>query len=62
MSSHVFICYSRKDQEFVYALAARLKQRDVQVWLDEWDIPPGANYHRAIDAAIADCAKLLLVL
>ena len=62
MGNHVFICYARKDSEFVLKLATNLKSRGVPVWLDQWDIPAGANYNRTIDEAIAACAYFLLVL
>ncbi len=62
MGNHIFICYARKDSEFVLKLATNLKSRGVSVWLDQWNIPPGANYNRSIDTAIVDCAQFLIVL
>jgi hypothetical protein len=62
MDGHVFICYSRKDEEFVIKLAKNLKRQGVPVWLDQWDIPFGANYPREIERALSDCTQLLLVL
>jgi hypothetical protein len=62
MDGHVFICYSRKDEEFVIKLAKNLKRQGVPVWLDQWDIPIGANYPREIERALSDCTQLLLVL
>jgi tetratricopeptide (TPR) repeat protein len=62
MGDHVFICYSRKDEEFVIKLATNLKRQGVPVWLDQWDIPHGANWPREIDRSLSDCARLLLVL
>ena len=62
MGDHVFICYSRKDKDFVLKLATNLKCHGVPVWLDQWDIPSGANWPRAIDKALSDCARLLVVL
>ena len=34
MGNHVFICYARKDSEFVLELATNLKKQGVPVWLD----------------------------
>jgi hypothetical protein len=34
----------------------------VTVWVDQWNIPSGANWSRAIEKAITDCASLLIVL
>jgi len=62
MGDHVFICYARKDEGFVLKLAANLKGRSVPVWLDQWDIPLGANWNKTIDKAVSDCAYLLVVL
>ncbi|MFZ2473372.1 MAG: toll/interleukin-1 receptor domain-containing protein [Methanothrix sp.] len=62
MSDHVFICYSRKDEDFVIKLATNLKRQGVPVWLDQWDIPSGTNWPRAIDRALSDCASLLVIL
>jgi hypothetical protein len=62
MADHVFVCYARDDQEFVLKLAANLKERGVPVWLDQWDIPPSANWNKAIDNAIYECARFLIVL
>jgi serine/threonine protein kinase len=61
-SGHVFICYAREDEAFVLQLAGNLKGRDVPVWLDQWDIPAGADWDRSIDDAIYDCAKFIIVL
>ena len=62
MGNHVFICYARKDQSFVLRLAAKLKVRGVPVWLDQWDIPPGADWDQSIDSALHNCAQFLIVL
>src|ERR1043166_5524340 len=62
MSGHVFVCYARKDEQFVLQLAGKLKGRGVAVWLDQWDIAAGADWDRSIDDAIRDCAKLIIVL
>ena len=62
MGDHVFICYSREDEEFVLKLAENLKDKGVPVWLDQWNIPPGANWNQAIDDALYDCAQFLVVL
>ncbi len=62
MGGHIFICYARKDEDFVLKLAANLKQRGAPVWLDQWDIPPSADWDLAIDDALYDCARFLIVL
>jgi formylglycine-generating enzyme required for sulfatase activity len=62
MGDHVFICYAREDQDFVLKLATNLKARGAPVWLDQWDIPPGADWDRTIDEALDGCARFLIVL
>ena len=62
MIGSVFICYSRKDEDFVFQLATSLKRRGVSVWLDQWDIPSGADWNRAIEKALEESTRLLLIL
>jgi hypothetical protein len=62
MKDHVFICYSHKDEDFVLKLAANLKNRGVSIWLDQWDIPSGANWNRAIEMALKESTCVLLIL
>jgi hypothetical protein len=62
MGGHVFICYAREDSNFVLKLAANLKGRGVPVWLDQWDIPLGANWNATIDDAIYSSEHFLIVL
>lgn len=62
MGNHVFVCYAREDEAFVLKLAARLKNLGVPIWLDQWDIPSGADWDLTIDNALYDCAQFLIVL
>jgi formylglycine-generating enzyme required for sulfatase activity len=62
MADHVFISYAREDQAFVLALAERLRDRGVQVWLDRWNLSPGETWVREIDNALAGCACCVVVL
>jgi tetratricopeptide (TPR) repeat protein len=61
-SDKVFICYARTDKDFVLGLAKKLKDSGVSIWLDQWDIPSGADWDRAIDQAIHDCSQFLILL
>src|SRR5688572_28480653 len=58
----VFICYAREDEKFVLSLGNQLRARGTDVWLDQWAIPKGVDWDRAIDEALASCACLLVVL
>ncbi len=60
--SHVFLCYARADQQFALLLAETLKDHDVPMWVDQWDIPFGANWDRTIDNALYGCARFLIIL
>ena len=62
MSRRVFFCYARENQDFALQLAEHLKKRGVPIWLDQWDIPPEADWDKTIDTALHDCAHLLIVL
>ena len=61
-SDSIFISYARLDQDFVLQLAQALKDRGLLIWVDQWNIPPGADWDRAIDNAIRDCTRFLMVL
>jgi hypothetical protein len=62
MSERTFISYAREDQDFVLDLATRLKQRTVPIWLDQWDIPPGADWDQSIETALHQCGRFIIVL
>jgi hypothetical protein len=62
MNDSVFVSYARLDQDFVLQLAQALKERGVSIWIDQWDIPLGANWDRCIDDAIRNSNKFLIVL
>ena len=62
IKDHIFICYSRNDENFVLKLAKNLKRKGIPVWLDQWDIPYGADWNRTIDETLKECTRLLLIL
>lgn len=59
---HTFICYARDDADFVLGLASDLKAAGVNIWLDQWDIPSGADWDFELDKALYDCRHFLIVL
>jgi tetratricopeptide (TPR) repeat protein len=62
MGDHVFISYSREDQDFVIKLANNLKSHGIPIWLDQWNNTPGVTYPQATEKALFDCTCLLVVL
>jgi formylglycine-generating enzyme required for sulfatase activity len=62
VSEYTFISYTHEDTRFVLKLARHLRQQGVVVWLDQWDIPPEAEWDRAIERAIRACSCFLVVL
>ena len=44
----VFLSHNRKDKPRVIALAERLKEAGLRVWLDDWVIKPGDDIYLAI--------------
>jgi TIR domain/PEGA domain len=61
-SERVFISYAREDEAFVLRLARTLKARGIPVWLDQWDILPGADWNQSIDRALHESRKVIAVL
>ena len=58
----IFISYSRDDKEFVKNLAQRLRNAGADIWLDEFDIKIGENWDIAIQTALKESEKFLIVL
>jgi WD40 repeat protein len=56
----VFLSYSSKDKEIVHALAERLKQSGLRVWLDAWAIQPGDSIPLKIQHGLEQSRTLLM--
>ena len=61
-AKRTFVCYAREDESFALDLASDLKDEGVNVWVDQWDIPSGADWDYEIDRALYDCFYFLIVL
>jgi hypothetical protein len=59
--SHVFISYSRKDQDYVSLLAQALESHRLPVWLDD-HIDYGTTWPRVIQDHVERCAVFLVVM
>jgi hypothetical protein len=57
-----FISYARHDSEFALKLARDLRQQGAFVWVDQLDINAGERWDKAVEKALADCPKVLLIL
>jgi photosystem II stability/assembly factor-like uncharacterized protein len=57
-----FISYSREDSEFALKLAEDLKAAGAAVWLDQLDIAPGQRWAQAVQNALNDCPRMLVIL
>ncbi|MGH9834053.1 MAG: TIR domain-containing protein, partial [Blastocatellia bacterium] len=60
--SHIFISYSRNDNDFVNGLIADIEKRGAEVWLDRQDISGGETWRAAIAEAIRSCDAFVIVL
>jgi len=59
---HYFISYARRDgADFADRLHDALESDRYDAWLDRRDIPPGAEWDTAIEAAIENCKAFLFV-
>lgn len=59
--SHIFISYSRQDQNYVTQLAQALESHRLPVWLDD-RIDYGTTWPRVIQDHLEQCAAFLLVM
>ncbi len=57
-----FFSYSREDSEFALRLAEDLKAAGGVVWIDQLDIAPGQEWDNAIEDAVTQCPRMLLIL
>jgi WD40 repeat protein len=57
-----FFSYSREDSDFALRLAEDLKAAGAQVWLDQLDITPGQRWARAVQDALNNCPRMLIIL
>lgn len=57
-----FFSYSRDDSEFTLRLAEDLKAAGAHVWLDQLDIEPGQRWARAVQDALNNSPRVLVIL
>jgi TIR domain len=61
-ASAAFVSYSHDDSEFTIRLVQDLKAAGAGVWLDQLDIEPGQEWDTAIENALKQSPRTLLVL
>jgi len=57
-----FFSYCRDDSDFALRLAEDLKAAGAAVWIDQLDIRPGQDWDIAIEGAVRECPRMLLIL
>jgi hypothetical protein len=58
----IFISYSHKDKRFVDKLAMQLVSRNVNVWLDRWELAVGDSIVDRVQEAVDGSSALLVIL
>jgi hypothetical protein len=64
VTPRVFLSYSHDSEAhraWVRLLAGRLRQGGVEVTLDQWDLPYGADVVRFMELGIRDADRVLMV-
>src|SRR5688572_7009803 len=57
-----FVSYAREDSKFALRLAADLKAKGANVWVDQLDISPGRQWDREVEHALLACSQMLVIL
>ncbi len=51
----MFLSYNRLDKPAVEAIAAKLQDRGIETWLDQWNLIAGEPWQDAVERALTDC-------
>jgi energy-coupling factor transporter ATP-binding protein EcfA2 len=57
---HAFLSHNGADKPAVRDLAAKLEERGLACWLDEWNLIPGNPWQPAIEEALGQCDTCLV--
>jgi hypothetical protein len=59
----VFISYSHRDlrPDWLHAFASALQDRNVIVWLDEWEVNPGDQIAEKVDTALRTSDAIIAI-
>ena len=63
MKPRVFLSHSKKDREYIEQLATDLRSARIDVWYDDWEIPPGTSLRAKIfEEGITECDLFFIYL
>lgn len=63
MKPRIFLSHSKKDKLFIEKLANDLRNASLDVWYDEWEIPPGESIRKKIfEDGIPNCDAFFVYL
>jgi hypothetical protein len=60
-ASHVFICFSSKDEAIARDVVRSLEDQGLTCWISVRDVPPGQNYQETIVAAVESAGGLVFL-
>jgi TIR domain/LGFP repeat len=58
----IFFSYARADSKFVLRLAKDMRLANVNLWIDQLDIPVGLPWDQSVENALKGCQNLLIIL
>ena len=56
----VFLSHKSDDKPYVEAIANRLQEKGIDVWLDKWNLVPGEPWQEAIEDALQSCGSCVV--
>lgn len=58
----VFLCHNGRDKPAVLKLGEQLKIQGILPWLDEWEVPPGSSWQRALEKQIEKIKSVAILI
>lgn len=62
MKPKIFLSHAKVDKTIIERIANDLRVARVDVWYDEWEIPPGVSFRNQITKGIDDCDLFFIYL
>jgi len=57
-----FLSYHSTDIDAVRQIAESLRERNIEVWWDEWCLPPGTSFQQKLDDGLQNCGSTIVIL